>query len=69
MGDDFHVQWAPMSPASGNEGIGVPQMPTEAQAVHQANPYWDPNDLQDKWRKHHFIYLVVEGLKRPRSSH
>jgi hypothetical protein len=29
-----------------------------------ADPCWDLNDLGDKWRRHHFIYLVVEGLKR-----
>jgi hypothetical protein len=30
MGDDFHLQWVPMSPSPGNEGIEMPQMPTGA---------------------------------------
>jgi hypothetical protein len=40
------------------------QIPTEAWAAPRAEPLWDPNDLWDEWRRHHFIYLVVEGLKR-----
>jgi hypothetical protein len=42
----------------------MPQMPTGAQAVPQAEPCWDPNDLRNERRRHHFFYLVVEGLKR-----
>jgi hypothetical protein len=61
MGDDFHLQWIPKPPAPGNEGIEMAQIPTGAQAAPQADPHWDPNDLGDKWRRHHFIYLVVEG--------
>jgi hypothetical protein len=64
MGNDFHLQWATMLPTSGNEGIKMPQIPIGAQVVPQADPCWDPNDLRDEWRRHHFIYLVVEGLKR-----
>jgi hypothetical protein len=44
----------------------MPQMPTGEQVVPQADPCWDPNDLWYEWRRHHFIYLVVEGLKRPK---
>jgi hypothetical protein len=38
VGDDFHLQHAPIPMALGNEGIEIP-MPTEAQAV----PLVDPN--------------------------
>jgi hypothetical protein len=48
-----------MPPAPGNEGIEMPQISTEAQAVPQADPCWVPNNLGDEWRRHHFIYLVV----------
>jgi hypothetical protein len=47
MGDDYHLQRAPLPLVPGNEGIGMPQISTEAQAVSQAEPCWDPNDLED----------------------
>jgi hypothetical protein len=47
---------ATMPPVPGSEGIEMPQMQTGPQAVPQADPCWDPNDLG--------AYLVVEGLKR-----
>jgi hypothetical protein len=52
-----------MPPAPGNEGIEMTQMPTGVQAVPQADPCWDPYNLGDEWRRCHFSYLVVEGLK------
>jgi hypothetical protein len=55
MGDSFHLHQAPIPPAPGNEGIEMPQIPTGAQAVPQADPHWDLNDLGDEWRRHHFI--------------
>jgi hypothetical protein len=63
MGEDFHFQWAPIPQAPGNEEIEMPQIPTGAQAVPLADPR-DANDPGNKWRRCHFIYLVVEGLKR-----
>jgi hypothetical protein len=39
-------------------------MPTRAQAVPLADPYWDQNGEEDEWRQHHFTHLIVEGLKR-----
>jgi hypothetical protein len=41
-----------MLPAPGNKEIEMAQIPTGAQAVLQADPYWDPNDL------------LMEGLKK-----
>jgi hypothetical protein len=64
MGDDFHIQQVPISPVPGNEGIEMARIPTGVQAVPQADPCWDSNDPGDEWRRHHFIYLVTEGLKR-----
>jgi hypothetical protein len=52
MADDFHLQWAPTPQAPENEEIEMPQIPTGAQTIPQADPRWNPNDL------------VVKGLKR-----
>jgi hypothetical protein len=49
--------------APGNEGINMP-MPLGAQAVPLADPHWDQNDEVHKWHQHHFIHLIIEGLKR-----
>jgi hypothetical protein len=43
VGDDFHLQWAPIPVAPGNEGINMP-MPMGAQAVPLTDPHWDQND-------------------------
>jgi hypothetical protein len=64
MGDDFHLQLAPMPSAPWNEGIEIHQMLTGVQAVPQAESHRDPNDLRKEWRRHQFIYLVVDILKR-----
>jgi hypothetical protein len=39
MGDEFYLQWAPMSQVSRNEGIEMPQISTGAQAVPQEDPH------------------------------
>jgi hypothetical protein len=49
--------------ARGNEGIEI-FMPTGAQAVPLVDSHWDENDGRDEWTRHHFIHLIVEGLKR-----
>jgi hypothetical protein len=63
VGDDFHVQQAPIPMAPGNEGINM-TMPTGAQAVPMADPHWDQNDEGDEWHRCYFIHLIVEKLKR-----
>jgi hypothetical protein len=42
MGDNFHLQWAPMPPAPGNEEIEMPKIPTGGQEVLQADPPLGP---------------------------
>jgi hypothetical protein len=46
-----------------NEGINVP-IPTGAQAVPLADPHWNQNEDSGEWHRHHFIHLIIEGLKR-----
>jgi hypothetical protein len=47
VGDDFHLQQAPIPVVPGNEGINMP-MPTGAQRVPLADPHWDQNDEEDE---------------------
>jgi hypothetical protein len=47
----------------GNEGMNMP-IPTGAQAVPLADPYWDQNGEEDEWCQCCFIHLIEEGLKR-----
>jgi hypothetical protein len=49
--------------ALGNEGMSVP-MPKGAQAVLLADLHWNQNGEEEEWCQHHFIHLIVEGLKR-----
>jgi hypothetical protein len=28
-----------------------------------ADPHWDQNGEEDEWHQHHFIHLIVKGLK------
>jgi hypothetical protein len=49
--------------APGNEGRNMP-MPMGPQAVPLADPNWDQNGERDEWHRHHFIHLIVQGLKR-----
>jgi hypothetical protein len=49
--------------ALGNEGMNVP-VPTGEQAISLADLHWDQNVEEDEWLQHHFIHLIVEGLKR-----
>jgi hypothetical protein len=37
-----------------------------AQEVPRIHPRWDPQNEADKWARHHFIHLTIEGLKRAR---
>jgi hypothetical protein len=48
VGDNFHLQQAPIPVAPGNEAINVP-MPMDTQAVPLADPHWDQNDERGKW--------------------
>jgi hypothetical protein len=48
VGDDFHLQQAPVPLAPKNEGKSMP-LPTGAQAVPLADPHWDQNDEEDEW--------------------
>jgi hypothetical protein len=41
---------------------------TGAQAVPLADPHWNQNDDEDEWHRCHFIHLIIEGLKRPKSN-
>jgi hypothetical protein len=66
IGDNFHLQQAPIPVAPGNEEINKP-MSTGAQAVPLAGPHWDQNDEVVEWHQHHFIHLIVEGLKKGQS--
>jgi hypothetical protein len=46
-----------------NEEINM-SIPTGAQAVPLEVSYWNHNGGKDEWYWHHFIHLIVEGLKR-----
>jgi hypothetical protein len=63
VGNDYHLQQAPLPRVPGNEEINMP-IPTGAQAVLLADLHWNQNDEEDKWHQCHFIHLIVEGLKR-----
>jgi hypothetical protein len=63
IGDDFHLQRAPIPMAPENGEIYI-HIPTGAQAVPLADPHWDQNGEEDEWHQCHFIHLTVEGLKR-----
>jgi hypothetical protein len=47
IGDDFHLQWAPIPVAPETEVINVP-IPTGAQGVPLADTHWDQNGEEDE---------------------
>jgi hypothetical protein len=47
----------------GNEGINMP-IPIGAESVPLADSHLDQNSEENEWHRHHFIHLIVEGLKR-----
>lgn len=39
-------------------------IPIGAEAIPTKNPNWDPQDERHEWERNHFIYCILEGLRR-----
>jgi hypothetical protein len=37
---------------------------TGDQAIPRSDPNWDSKDRTDDWHQSHFIYCIIEGLRR-----
>jgi hypothetical protein len=47
VGNDYHLQWAPIPMVPENEEINV-SIPTGVQAVPLADPHWNQNGEEDE---------------------
>jgi hypothetical protein len=64
MGNDFLLQWAPVPPASGNEGVEIAQMPKGSQGV----PKQTPTGTQMIWGMNGEASLYLPSSERTRKG-